>query len=342
MKTFGSDDLLEDMPAACYCCDRDGRLIAWNRACEAMYGFPPEEMLQRVVWERIAPAEVHHQFQAFIVDALQGRRVESVEWDNLCHDGSRRIIRSSISPLRSPETNGEEIVGSIVVNVDVTADRTAAEQAEQELQRLQRTCMFLQQHRAKLKQELTRLKKTTVTDGLTGLKNRRAFRERLNLEFERARRYHRHFSLLFLDIDQFKKFNEAHGQEAGDRILVDVAQILREQVRTVDFVGRYGGQEFVLLLPDTDRDGAIVLAERIRSLIRALAGPSRPVSASLGGITFPVAGDENLNKGALIALADCALYHAKISGGRDSMTHYDDLSREERQRLLSIFTPRKF
>lgn len=342
MTTIGSDKLLEHIPAACYCCDRDGRLIAWNRACEAMYGYPPEEMIQRVVWERIAPTELHHQFKTYMGNALRGGTVEAVEWDNLRHDGSRRIIRSSISPLRSPDSAEGDIVGSIVVNVDVTAERSSAEQAEQELQRLQRTCLFLQQQRARIKQELTRLKKAAVTDGLTGMKNRWAFRERLNVEYERARRYESLFSLLFLDIDGFRKFNDAHGQAAGDQILIEVAQILRAQVRAVDFAGRYGGEEFVLLLPDTDRSGAVALSERIRSRIRALSiAPHQIVSASMGAITFQGTGEEQLNKGSLIGLADCALYHAK-SSGRDSMTHCNDLSSEERQRLLGIFTPRKF
>ena len=124
------------------------------------------------------------------------------------------------------------------------------------------------------------------TDGLTGLKNHRMFQESLVEAVERARRYNTALSVILLDVDKFKSYNDTFGHPAGDVVLKKVAQVLHEVARTVDLVTRYGGEEFVILLPETDADGATNAAERFRMAIETAFWTERPVTASFGISTF--------------------------------------------------------
>ena len=115
------------------------------------------------------------------------------------------------------------------------------------------------------------IERQAITDGLTGLYNHRYFHERLNQEFARAQRYGLPLSLLMIDIDDFKHFNDLYGHPVGDLVLADVGRILSEQLRRgVDLAARYGGEEFVVLLPNTRRDGAQVVGDRLARRVAAL------------------------------------------------------------------------
>ena len=161
------------------------------------------------------------------------------------------------------------------------------------------------------------------TDPLTGLSNRGEFQRRLKEEEERSRRYNRSFSLLILDIDHFKTINDSYGHQAGDEVLRALAARLREQSRPVDHAARYGGDELVVILPETTNEGALVLAERLRtavadSVVPITEGRTISFTISIGVATFPAdAGSET----ALIAAADKALYAAK-QGGRNRISRY--------------------
>lgn len=151
-------------------------------------------------------------------------------------------------------------------------------------------------------------------DGLTGLFNRNHFFQLAEQELRRGRRHKRGITVLMADIDHFKKINDRHGHQAGDRVLAQVGQCLRKMVRDMDIPGRYGGEEFAVLLPETLPSQALVVAERIRQAVSDLKitsdGERIPVTVSLG-----LAGDpnpESLN--ALMKTADAALYRAKESG----------------------------
>ena len=115
-----------------------------------------------------------------------------------------------------------------------------------------------------LHEEIARL---AVTDGLTGLYNHRAFQEKLSEETNRAERYFKTFSLIMLDIDHFKSFNDIYGHQTGDLALKEISKLIRNELRTVDFPARYGGEEFILILPETWGDGAVIVAERIRNAV---------------------------------------------------------------------------
>jgi diguanylate cyclase (GGDEF)-like protein len=149
------------------------------------------------------------------------------------------------------------------------------------------------------------------TDKLTGLSNRRYFDEILAEEHDRACRRGKPLSLLMLDVDHFKSFNDTFGHSAGDQTLRVVAKILADSKRTNDHVARYGGEEFVALLPDTTEEGAVILAERIRKGIQNYNWQVRPVTVSVGVCTFP-GGDSSPSQ--LIEGADAALYVSKEAG----------------------------
>jgi diguanylate cyclase (GGDEF)-like protein len=156
-----------------------------------------------------------------------------------------------------------------------------------------------------------------ITDPLTGLYNRRQFFALAEREFVRALRYHRAVAVLMLDIDHFKAVNDAHGHPIGDEVLRAVAGRCASGLRTMDLLGRYGGEEFVALLPETDWDGAQQAAERLRHAIRETpiitrVGPVR-VTVSVG---FALCVENCPDLTALIHSADQALYAAK-QGGRD-------------------------
>jgi sigma-B regulation protein RsbU (phosphoserine phosphatase) len=158
------------------------------------------------------------------------------------------------------------------------------------------------------------LEQLAVTDPLTGLYNRRHFTERLREELGRARRYGRGFSLLILDIDGFKEINDLHGHEVGDEVLRYLAGLLRQSVRLVDTVARIGGDEFVILLPETEQKGAEVVAERILTSLNT--GPPVSGLSSVGGsigIATCRAG-KDADEGAILRAADGALLRAKREG----------------------------
>jgi len=159
-----------------------------------------------------------------------------------------------------------------------------------------------------------------ISDGLTGLSNRRHFDERLADEWARARRDGTALSLLLIDVDHFKKFNDLYGHQAGDRCLRTVATALAAQAqRPAAMAARYGGEEFALLLPSTDAAGCAEVGERVRAALHEQAmphsgnPPSRIVTVSLGAATL-VPSQAVADPALLLAAADRALYCAKESG----------------------------
>ena len=165
-----------------------------------------------------------------------------------------------------------------------------------------------------------RLLALASTDGLTGLYNHRKFQELLGEEIERSRRYKAPLSLLFLDVDDFKSYNDMFGHPAGDRVLRKVSEELRATARTNDMVARYGDEEFAVILTETDAEDSIVAAERFRTAIERAPWHERRITVSVGAATI----SETLrDQAALIANADAALYRAKARG-RNCTFHTDD------------------
>lgn len=166
---------------------------------------------------------------------------------------------------------------------------------------------------ATLQETNAELERLSVTDQLTGLFNRRRLMEVLEAEVHRAKRHEHPFAVLIMDVDHFKKFNDAHGHLAGDRVLAGVAEVMQETTREIDTTARYGGEEFVAVLPETNLEAAVDVAERVRATLAARIFEGRRVTLSIGVAEFPTHGE---GAQSLIAAADAALYQAK-DGGRN-------------------------
>ncbi len=198
----------------------------------------------------------------------------------------------------------------------------AIEQGKQrrELQWLKRQAQSLQVQLAdkdRLLRQMHREKADLApSDSLTQLLNRRHFCQRLRSEFDRVRRYEAPVSCLMADIDHFRRVNSEHGFEAGDAVLVRIAEILAEHARSSDLVCRYGAEEFALLCPHTGKEGAVVAAERIWRAVaeEAFGEPDRPfrVTVSIGVASFPDEGIESPDQ--LLSAAEAALREAKNAG----------------------------
>jgi len=188
-----------------------------------------------------------------------------------------------------------------------------------DLTRLNNELVTLQRELTRKNIELERLnaevQRLAITDSLTGLYNRRGFFELSQREVERAKRFGRPFSVIMLDIDHFKSINDTYGHEAGDQVLEKVTARLRDKLRTVDIVGRYGGEEFSILLPESEPAGALEAGERLRrciadELIETSQGILK-VTISLGLTTLT---DNSKTLEELLKFADQALYQAKEAG----------------------------
>jgi diguanylate cyclase (GGDEF)-like protein len=165
------------------------------------------------------------------------------------------------------------------------------------------------------------LESLSATDSLTGSLNRRSFDEKGNAEVERSQRYELPMSVVAMDVDHFKQLNDTYGHAAGDRVLVTVADAMRSLLRSTDHLGRFGGDEFMLLLPETGMAGARDLAERLRERVDSITvefqGKRIEVHASFGVATMEAARIGDIDSWeTLLQRADAALYRAK-EGGRN-------------------------
>jgi len=198
----------------------------------------------------------------------------------------------------------------------------------------------IESQQRELRESNARLHLQATRDALTGLRNRRAMMERFDEEVDRARRRCEPFSLVLLDVDSFKSFNDTFGHPSGDAVLREVGHLLEDRARVSDLAARYGGEEFALLLPHTDRQSALLVAERVRATIEGASWPQRAITVSIGVATFAVQeheageqfhpGDDQKIEGIndlteLLGRADAALYASK-KAGRNRVTHADELS----------------
>ncbi len=169
------------------------------------------------------------------------------------------------------------------------------------------------------------LARTSITDPLTRLHNRRHVRERVEQELARSQRHGRTFSLLLIDVDHLKDINDRGGHEAGDRALLGVSDALRKTCRVSDLAARYGGDEFVALLPSTNAEQAIVLCERLRHVLSQTSVKLPiPLTVSIG---VAESTSQTTSADALFEAADAALYEAK-QAGRDRVTLADGIPKE--------------
>jgi two-component system cell cycle response regulator len=226
----------------------------------------------------------------------------------LTRPGSHPVVPGSV--LVTPLTT--KGMRSGVITIADAAEHAFPDRVEQTFEMLVRQANIVIDY-ARLYE---RNKQLSITDGLTKLYNHRFFQDALKREFSRSSRHKTPLSLIMLDIDHFKRFNDTHGHQQGDVVLQELARILRSQVRSLDIVARYGGEEFAIIMPDAPGEISHRVAERLRGAVEGhpVAGPEGPlvVTISLGVATVPDPGISNPTE--LITVADRALYRAKERG----------------------------
>ncbi|WP_020674678.1 diguanylate cyclase [Geopsychrobacter electrodiphilus] len=281
--------------------DLAGRIIMFSDAAPEMFGYSPEEGVGMLIMDFIHP-EDHARARANIVKLLQDNHTGPNEYRAIRKDGRCFDIEVKNALIRDRQGNPYRMV--LIIR-----DITSRKQTEQQIQ------LLVQQ----LELERDLAQRNSLTDSLTGLPNRRFFDNALRAEFSRHQRSGSQLSLIMLDVDHFKKYNDHYGHPAGDDCLRQIAQTLKAVVeRESDFIARYGGEEFVVILADTSLQGALALAARISKAVSKLAlaharsDVSDFVTISLGIAT---AADHVLNDGSqLVSLADQGMYQAKMKG----------------------------
>ncbi|MFZ5658235.1 MAG: sensor domain-containing diguanylate cyclase [Pseudomonadota bacterium] len=276
--------------------DREHRLVLWNRFMEVNSGWRAEEVLGRNLFDCF-PELPRPWLQRKIQNVFILKNFSFTAWEQ----------RPYLFPFRHnrPVTGG----------VDYMRQNCTFMPVKDEQGEVQFVCVTLfDVTDTSIYQQM--LKEAGSRDGLTGIFNRRHLEQTLIRDFDRARRYGRALAFLLLDVDHFKHINDAHGHPAGDEVLRTVAQRVGDCLRSTDTLGRYGGEEFAVVLPETDLSGARVLGERLRQAVAREPVlldqlPPIPVTVSIGisELRPELSGYERL-----IHEADTALYHSKTNG----------------------------
>jgi diguanylate cyclase (GGDEF)-like protein/PAS domain S-box-containing protein len=279
----------------------DGSIVTCNASAEKILGLTAEQMMGRTSidprWRAVRengtpfPGAEHPAMVALRTGAPQGPIIMGIHKP----DGMLSWISITSHPLLLP--GGTRPTGVVSSFVDMTQHKEYEQQLTAHQQQLQR-------HNA----DLTVL---ATTDGMTGITNKRTLLERLAAELHVARQTRTPLSLIMLDVDHFKAYNDTHGHLAGDIVLKQVAQLLHTTARTTDIVARYGGEEFVVVLPNTPAERARHVAERLRTVIAQTSVGLCAITASLGVATVQ---DYRASPDSIIAEADAALYAAKRQG----------------------------
>ncbi len=296
--------LMQHLVVPTFVIDPKRRVVIWNRACERLTGVAASEVIGtsqhwRAFYEHrrycladlVAlgrPDKLGDLYSQHAVHSEHGIGFSAENWCVMPKLGNHLYLAIDAGPIHDE-------AGNLIAVVETLRDMTDQKRAEMALKTL------------------------AAKDGLTGLANRRAFDQALESEWLRGQRSRKPLSLLFVDVDYFKLFNDKHGHQSGDECLRAVAAIVGAQaLRPIDLAARYGGEEFSIILPETDGDGAIEVAERIRKAVmdlRITHGAARAgshVTLSVGVATQVPSLD--IGQDCLLGQADQALYAAKRLG----------------------------
>ena len=275
-------------------------------------------------------------------DSLMGQKVSELSWthakslEDVKDFPWQQAIRNGTSQTAVPLNlqSGEGNVRTFMVNGAPILDEAGKTRGalatfddvtliEQQNTELQNMLSALEKSRDEIRRQNQELQVLATQDPLTRCLNRRAFFERFEAEFSRAQRYGHDLSCVMVDIDHFKSINDKHGHPVGDKVLQRVSSLLYECVRGSDSVCRYGGEEFCILLPETNTQGGLITAERIRRTIATKTISGFNVTVSLGVSSL---GSEPANPSELLSQADKALYVAKSRGRNAVVCHSKEIA----------------
>jgi diguanylate cyclase (GGDEF)-like protein/PAS domain S-box-containing protein len=292
--------LMEMLAIPVFVLDINCRVMIWNRACERLTGVAAGEVIGtrdhwRSFFEEPQPtlADLLIQERGGEIPSIHPRpapgqpgHLSAESWFDMPRVGRRRYLALDASPIYDER-------GRLTAVVETLRDMTDEKTAQIALEQL------------------------ATRDGLTGLANRRCFDDTLQAEWARALRQRQPLSLLMVDVDNFKAYNDANGHIGGDECLKRIATAVASEMRANDLVARYGGEEFAVILPNQSLKGAASVAERIRTRVEQLQVPNRlapgqHVTVSIGAATAIASHDNSACE--LVATADAALYRAKHMG----------------------------
>lgn len=279
-------------PFLSYIKDADGRLLFYNKSFAERFGVNEYTWLGRTdeqLWSRDTTDSV----RIHDLEVMAGGQMVETQQQILGPDGTIGSLRSFKFPCH--DSAGNMLLAGVAV--DISAE--VAHKAE------------LERYHRELEEANNRLRRLAVTDELTELRNRRAFEERLGIEFSMARRRKRELSVLLIDVDDFKQINDQWGHAAGDEVLRRLGTVLRSTVRLPDLPARYGGEEFVVLLPESGEPSALGLARRLMERVAAEKWEYAPLTVSIGLASM---NNTLVNGFQLVEMADEALYAAKRTG----------------------------
>ena len=283
---------LNDSPVSAFIKDEDGRMTYCNKALSDRFGAKPEDWIGKTDFETW-PRKIAEEFRRTDMLVIEHNREIHFEDRTLGPDG--RMISWDVHKYPFSDASGRRSVACMALDV------TPQWEAQQEVQRVQQELHVANE----------KLRNLSLTDALTGLTNRRAFEDCLEMERARSIRSGDPLSILMMDIDNFKSFNDSFGHVCGDEVLRQIAILMRQWTRQGDLVARYGGEEFLVILPSTDGTVALRIAERLREEIAAAAWRHRSITVSIGVATWHERICANTD---FIHEADEALYAAKHNG----------------------------
>ncbi|KJC42669.1 diguanylate cyclase [Bradyrhizobium sp. LTSP857] len=297
--------LMQHLVVPTFVIDPKRRVVIWNRACERLTGVAASEVIGTTKhWQAFyeskrpcladlvaldRPEQLPEYYSEYAARGHNGLGFSAENWCVMPRLGNQLYLAIDAGPIHDE-------AGNLIAVVETLRDLTDQKRAE------------------------TALKELATKDGLTGLSNRRSFDEMLMSEWSRAQQTQRPMSLLFVDVDHFKLFNDQHGHQTGDECLRAVADVVsRHALRPLDLASRYGGEEFALILPDMSCDDACAIAEEIRRAVMALRiahgaiGAGNHVTLSVG-VASHIPGEADGGPDRLLGSADQALYAAKRLG----------------------------
>jgi two-component system, cell cycle response regulator len=301
-------ELFNGLPVPCFTFDEEGLVHEWNRCAETAFGIPGHVAFQSPVWELLGGNANDFWSEEIVSEVFRGASVPGIDWTLTMPDGEKRYFVCSIFTLRKSDG---VVTGAVSANLDITERKMAERRIDEQMLQINEIAFQLELQRAQLLEANVRLERLADTDGLTGLYNHRKFQEDLERLFSQHRRTGKVHSVLLLDVDHFKSYNDTYGHQAGDEVLRQLAQILKVTCRSHELVARYGGEEFAIVLEGADLASAALAAERFRHSVIEHHWPIRPVTASFGVATV---GPWAPTQYELIQQADDALYAAKTAG----------------------------
>jgi diguanylate cyclase (GGDEF)-like protein/PAS domain S-box-containing protein len=283
------DAVLDAATSLIVVADPNGALVRWNRACEQLLGYSAAELGGPWALLDLVPRDERVIAEAALEALAAGESPVRTEFHWRTREGELRLIEWSNTVLTGPDRSVTHVVST---GIDVTetreweAERVAAEE---------------------------RLRHIADHDGLTGLYNRRRFEQELDRHIVHGRRYGMDGALLVIDLDRFKQVNDGHGHRAGDRVLAEVAAVLRKRLRESDILARFGGDEFAVLMPHGGAAEAAELANLVVNAVRReVTTPAGALDASVGYALFE---DATISSSEVLSRADDAMYADKADGG---------------------------